>query len=345
MRFLSFFFLFIIFLISCKKNKNSEDNFETCNDGIKNGDEVFTDCGGSCKYCYNINFEIVENFNKTNSTLPDNDIDQIIIDKEGNIWLRIYGKGILKKTSNNWILYNDSVFSNVYLNQIYCSKDSSIWVSNQCYLYQYKNGIWKQYYYSDYGFSCISALGINETSEGKLLFSGKDKIIQYYNNIFSVYNTGLFGSQGSFSNSTVMETDDKLWIGTLDGIIMFYDGYTTILDTNNSALKSEYIYGLAINSNNEIYGGNNEGIFSFGNGKTLEYIEMDSTSNYNYEIVKYIAENDLFILNPSRIMIDEKIIYMTFNDGESYNINDVIYHNGYYWFATSNNGLLKAKIL
>jgi len=71
-----------------------------------------------------------EFFNKSNSGLPDNDVNAITVDEEGNKWIGTWGGGLAKFDGVSWTVYNtsNSGLPDNYIIAIAIDKEGNKWI-------------------------------------------------------------------------------------------------------------------------------------------------------------------------------------------------------------------------
>jgi len=114
--------------------ENTAANLPSCSDGVRNGDEIGIDCGGSCAPCSN-NCEIPSNLNVTNNTGTQANLNWNIVASANSYTVRIRQQG-----NGQWIERNSPtnilIASPLRNGQIYewqvrsnCNGESSNWSS------------------------------------------------------------------------------------------------------------------------------------------------------------------------------------------------------------------------
>lgn len=95
---------------------------------------------------YRVKNGVLEEFNKDNSPLPDNDIKHILIDIYDNLWIST-SNGLIKYNQHVWIIYNNenSPLKNNQVTTVYLDKEGSLIVGMQSGDLQImKNGKWQE---------------------------------------------------------------------------------------------------------------------------------------------------------------------------------------------------------
>ncbi len=257
-------------------------------------------------YCIRENdFEL---FSKNNG-LPDNRIQSIFEDFEGNLWLGVYKGGLVQfKEGLVKILNVDKKLSNAFALSVFEDKKKNIWIGtirsgifkiskNQSKIYNYSSGLLKSY-----------ARCFAQDIDANVWIGSLEGISQYRNG--KIYNTHPYKFKNPNIASRVLFVSQKtpgvLWIG-LSNAGLFY-------------LKEQQMKRYDLNPNY-----NTSSIYSI-----KEDIE-------NQEILWICTSKGLIKLN----ILNEKKRFFTTDDGLS--VNDLrfsyIDKKGIIWICTSGGGL------
>jgi streptogramin lyase len=179
------------------------------------------------------------NYRTTNSSLPNNNVNAITLDNEGNKWIATMA-GLAKLNGSNWTIYSTST-SGIAGNQIYCVKVES------------PNEIW---------------VG---TNNGLCKFDG--------NNTWIVYDEDNSGLPFNYVNSVSIDSDNNKWIGTTQGGMAKFDGNGTweVFNTSNSDLPGMDVRQILIDSDDNKWITTNDGGLAFYG--EVQFASLDIEAN------------------------------------------------------------------
>ena len=194
---------------------------------------VGTDGGGLVKLNKSTGEFIV--YDKWNSKLPDNWINAIAIDEQGNKWIGTWKKGLAKFDGINWTVYNtsNSGLPNNYVNAIAIDGQGNKWIGT-------------------YGGGLAKFDGVNWT----------------------VYNTSNSGLPDNRVNAIAIDGQGNKWIGTYGidnkfmgvvfGGLAKFDGVNwTVYNTSNSGLPYNDVRAIAIDGQGNKWIGTSRGLAKF----------------------------------------------------------------------------------
>ncbi|MEY4876031.1 MAG: hypothetical protein RL708_1180 [Bacteroidota bacterium] len=251
-------------------------------------------------------------YSNYNSPLPNNNVTDIIISKDGKTkWIATWGGGITKFTGKNWQTFNtkNSAISSDFINEIKQDKLNNIWLATN------QKGVDK------FDGKKFTNYSIGQTNTILSIAVGKDE------NIFvGTYNEGLY----EIKNNTVIKIwggedalkyaiqaicfDNKntIWISTGKGIYYSSDKIhfqKMIIDSTQKRQKVNF--GIAADSKGNVWCATfPNGTLQKWNGKSWEIFEesatkflKDKSSNPSKEYFKhafYIDKNDNVYLSSQR---------------------------------------------
>lgn len=183
-------------------------------------------------------------FNKSNSSLPGDDVRDILIDSKGNVWFACYGSGVAKLNSSGWTTYNtdNSLLGNDFVTAILEDSDGDIWFGTTTGInFLVDDTDW--YYYGGEG-----ATAINTNTLFKDIFNNVwigtegDGIYAYDDGYFY----GPYFFEGNYNMNLVnyftQDKEGNLWVATDFGIQVF-DGSnweSLMIDENNPQINVVY---------------------------------------------------------------------------------------------------------
>lgn len=222
-------------------------------------------------------------FDTSNSGLPSNRVNSIVIDAGGNEWIGTLGGGLAKFDGTNWTVYNTSN-SGLPGNGVWSiaiDAGGNKWIGTLGGgLVKFDGTNWTMYSTSNSGLpnNRVYSIAIDATGN-KWVGTGTDDVIndiggcaKFDGTNWTVYNSLNSGLRGNQVNSIAIDANGIKWIGTgsLDavdypgGFVKFDDAGWTVYTTSNSGLRSKTVYSVAIDSNgNKWMGSAYDGIAVF----------------------------------------------------------------------------------
>jgi ligand-binding sensor domain-containing protein len=202
-----------------------------------------------------------QNWNSSNSSLPINSINKIIIDFQDNKWLATNGKGLVKYNGQNWIVYdrtNSGIPDNIILD-VALEKNDRLWVTTTEGFARFEDGTWIIYnknnsnlpdnYINSIAIDILGNIWLATYSGGLVKFDGVT---------FKIYNSGNSGLPVNRINSVITDKSGNVYCGTHGGGLALYspatDGWI-IYNTVNSNIPGEFVNRLYMDQKNEIWVG------------------------------------------------------------------------------------------
>ncbi len=152
-------------------------------------------------------------YTTSNSALPLNTINSILIDKNDNKWLATNGKGLAIFDNSSFTVFNttNSGIPDNYVNDILLESDGSVWVA---------------------------------TNRGMAKFNGSEWI---------VYNQTNSQLPDNNITCMAMDSKRNLWVGTFYGGLVKFDGLTmTVYNTDNSNMPVNRVSSIAVDRNDQV---------------------------------------------------------------------------------------------
>lgn len=219
-------------------------------------------------------------FNKSNSVLPDNVINTIKIDKNGNKWVGTAYGGFAKFDETTWTVYkgSNSRLLNDYVKSIEIDERSNIWIGtygggiamfdglNWTICTKFNSGLPDNYIYT----LAIDKQGnkwIGTSGGGIVKFDGKNWI---------VYNTKNSKLPTDYIWLIVIDEQNNKWIGTNKGLVKFDGVSWTVYNTDNSMLPDNEIHAIAVDKQGIKWIGTNKGLVRF-DGVNWTIYNMDNS--------------------------------------------------------------------
>ncbi len=230
-------------------------------------------------------------YNKTNSSLPDNYVQSIVIDESGNKWIGTIA-GLAKFDGTNWTVFNpsNSGLPGNAVASIAIDGNGNKWIGT---LYgglaKFDDTTWTVFDPAnsglpDYYVWCIAI----DSSGNKWIGTKLGGLAKYDDTTWAVYNSTNSGLPWNYILSIAIDGNGNKWIGASGGMAKFDDatlGGTgwTAYDYNNSGLPNNWVWALAIDgSENKWIGTFGGGLAKFDGSTWATYSANDSTLPNNY---------------------------------------------------------------
>lgn len=192
-----------------------------------------------------------QNWNSSNSPLPINTINKILIDYQDNKWLATNGKGLVKYDGQAWTIFDrsNSGIPDNYILDFIIEKQNRIWVATTEGFGRFENGAW------------------------------------------TVFNKANSNLPDNYINSIDVDIYGNIWLGTYSAGLVKFDGVTfKTYNTGNSGLPANRINAVKADGNGNIFiGTHGEGIALFSQANSGWTIFNTITSNIPGQIVNRIV--------------------------------------------------------
>jgi ligand-binding sensor domain-containing protein len=294
--------------------------------------------------------EIIDN---SNSGLPENSLNHIIIDQHGNKWIGTSHSGLIKYNATGFTVYSisNSPLSGKYDEPVYADKNGDIWITEDDKLIKYDGSKWAVYDVKTYSGLSKPVYAASEDANGKMFFGTSDGIITFDGTTWgevelpggSIYNYHIL--------SMAVGPNGRMAAGCDTQLLLFDGKEWKKLTEDNSELQLGTVRAVKFTDNGELnigYGGGlGKGGFSVvKDGKWKHYNKYNSglPDQMVREIevsggdkVKWMATNDGLAR-----MEDNKIEAMKFWPGRYHNvIMGIAVENDNTIWITTTTGLVK----
>lgn len=334
------YLIILLFLYSCTKKcldpnshtYNQRESCETCTDELKNGDEQDIDCGGAL--CENPCITFI-NWNTSNSSIPDNTINDLSFDNAGNIWLAT-GFGISKFDGTNFTSWNETN-SNIQSNSVYAIENHN----NNVYVGTINDGLsmfdgvnWTHF---------SSNSNVNYSINDIVEYNGKIYVATSFRGV-SVFEDTTYIETFNTDNSDIPSNNIReikfdaignMWLATSIGVTKFDFTTWTNFNTSNSDILDNYISDIQIDNDNLPWISNSNGIQSYnGNAWVTKNSEITNT----FELGYFKNDNTIWVFNG--------LTYRHENNWFQYSEKDITgisseSQNSYLWVGALNEGLYR----
>ncbi|MGZ3866716.1 MAG: two-component regulator propeller domain-containing protein [Bacteroidia bacterium] len=194
-------------------------------------------------------------FNRTNCLIEDDELGQVLVDKNHIKWFTSYKIGVLRFDDTNWSVFDTSNSPLPYPFQGALTSDTSgnLWVATS------RNGImkydgvnWTIFNTSNSGLPSIYVSAIY--ADGNIIWISTNVGISKFDGVNWVnYNTS---NSNISSFSTIGFCKDRLgnlWLLQPDGIQKFNGSTFSSYNINNTNLQNAFLNGIAADTNNIIW--------------------------------------------------------------------------------------------
>ncbi len=233
---------------------------ENITDTIRLSDE-FTVQPGDTSLIGTYSFDAV--YNSSNSSLYNNSIQSLAINRKGTVWIGLRNGLISYFTGEKWATYHNIFLNNPPVYSIEIDKYNSVWSGSAFEIVRYNGQYWQIYNEHSTGgipFSNVYSIAF-DSSNGKWF----SKYPQHYNRTGGVvHHNGHRWIEYNYFNSrlpsdfvyaiTVDGHGDK-WIGSRGGITKIGYGQWTNYHKGNSALPCDTIFSLAVDKEGIVWAG------------------------------------------------------------------------------------------
>jgi ligand-binding sensor domain-containing protein len=237
----------------------------------------------------------------TSSTLADNSVHAVVIDKDNVVWFGTEG-GLSKYDGSNWEIYNskNSGLTNDYINALYIDSLGNKWLGTNDGVFKFNDTDWIHYNISNSGLANNMVYSI-AWGRGCYWFATFQGVSSFNGSNWSTFTTAD-GLAADMVYSVAIDKNDFLWCGTAGGGASSYDGikWTTYNKLN----------GLADNGVNIIYVDFQNNIW-FGTWKGVNKLTGSNFKTYN-NLNSGLPENSIQTISQSN---DGTMWFGTWNRG------------------------------
>lgn len=290
-------------------------------------------------------------YNTSNSELPQNYIQSIVIDKNGNKWLGT-SKGVVKYDGSNWFIYDKKSKKDIQyttVRNIAIDPDGILWTGSWGDgMAQLKfpdgnadnpNAAYKWIYYRNNNSAmphntvkvvCVDKNGVKwiGTEDGMVSMASSGWGVGALKwKAFYEYNSGL---PHDAVYSIVVDDFNNKWIGTFGGGLAKYDDLNwTVYDIRNSPLPDNFIISMVLDKKQTVWMGTYSGGLASFDGTTWK-VYKTSNSDIPDNVVYAMAvdeQNNLWIgtlLGLAKFDGSEWTKYDLMNSGQPYTVSSIV---------------------
>jgi len=253
-------------------------------------------------------------YDTTNSGLPENSINNLAFDKQNNLWICTYQRGVVKYNGINWILFdtnNSGVKSNIVPGIAIDNQNVKWFAAYGKGLVKYNDTNWVIYNTSN--------SGIHNHSLFKLLIENNIKwigtvngLIKYDDTSWVRYYTGNSGLPDNWVRTIFLDNQKNKWMGTRFGGAAKFNtnnNIWTIYDTQFPGLPANEVASILIEDSGMKWFGTNSGLAKY-NDTVVTIYGPPITSNSIVNVLKQDkygniwigTDGGLYVHNPNGIV-------------------------------------------
>jgi len=277
-----------------------------------------------------------------NNGLPTPDVRDVLLDRDGNIWLATYGYGLQKFTGDVFSTYNkDDGLSSDAVMSILQDERGDMWFST------FDNGICKTSNDTIVKFN-LKELSSNSriwtsirTKDNSLWFGSSHGLFRYSNGSFKRY-TELDSLNDRLVLSLFEDSEGRIWVGTAKGVTLYENEKFASL--KNSDAPKKRIRCIREDKSGAIWLASIEGVYKYENGRFTVYSQKDGLAENSAFCLEVDDYNRIWVgtQNGISLLIGTQFVSIGVDGVSSSNvINFLKYKNQTLWVGT-NNGLYSA---
>jgi len=211
-------------------------------------------------------------FTRSNSGLPDNAINAICVDRNGNKWIGT-ASGLVKYDGTNWYLFNSSNSALAY-DYIYDIKEDglgNLWIGTSLGLNKFNGGTnWTTYTKSDWNgrYDAVTKVAFDKNGIPWIVISYGGYLAKLEGGKWTLYEEGKSFLPFNIGAKTIaFDNENNLWIGgTYKSNIIKYDGTNaTIYDVSNTGISFVGVQNIIVDDYNNKWITSSNGIIYYDN--------------------------------------------------------------------------------
>ena len=292
-------------------------------------DSIFVELRENPKYWW-------KNYNTQNSTLPNNNVSKIRIDKFNNKWAATNYNGLIKFDGNTFRVYNtsNSGIPGNSINEILIT-DNFIWVGTTHGIGRFDGSDWKVYNASNSQIPDENITSLILDHDNNLWAGTNSGLLKFDGVSFQLFNRLNSGISSDNISALAVDYNNNLWIGTWGGGVCTFQNFIWKVYTSyNSLIQNNYISSIIFDNSGILWVGSGSMNIVDNNSAGLSYFTGSNWVNFN----RY---NSLFPGNMATDLLIDKNnnIWIASNAG-------LVKYNRKKWkiYNTSNSGLKSAYI-
>lgn len=289
-------------------------------------------------------------FNRANSGLPVNALDQVAKDSLNNLWvLHGYPNGLSRFNGTEWVSYEYTGGGGNFTN-FAVRGPNDIWIGTESAgLFHFDGSAFTQYSVcgtplSNPTVEAVSCDSLGRVWFGTVFYVGESRILPtlvcYDGTDFTVVDVGGLENYSYIVKHITFDSQNVLWVGTQSDGLWSYDGYTwTHYTPENNGLSTDSVTALCLDPLGRIWVGTSLGVDCF-DGINWQHFDQNNTAlisglvndiNFDSDGVGWFASYHTL----SRWQNGTWQVIPTSNSGYSYSyiLNQIQDSNDKHWFA------------
>lgn len=195
-------------------------------------------------------------YNKANSGLPDNFINDLAIDASGYKWIATKQKGLVRFDGTNWVNYNtsNSTIPSNNVSSIAVDSRNNIWVGTDNGLARYNGSNWT--IFNTGNTPMLSNVVFDVAAQDSIIWvASQHGVYRYDGTLWQNYNTLNSGLPDMIILCIAIEPGGHKWFGTkFGGVATFDDNNWTVYNTGNSSIPSNEVKSISFEDNTFWFG-------------------------------------------------------------------------------------------
>lgn len=186
----------------------------------------------------------ITNYNKRNG-LTDNNINDVIKDAEGNIWIASDGQGVFRFSGTRFTALDENVGlpSAQVMAMAYNNADSLFIGTYDAGIHIFVDGKVRPLPFPSQPVPAIMSLCY--TPEGRLWMGTRGRgLWSYDNGLFRQYSAQEYPFPSNYVNALYIDTFSRMWIGFTNGVMVLEENTFKMADTNSSPVFSFLTIGF-----------------------------------------------------------------------------------------------------
>lgn len=245
-----------------------------------------------------------EFFNRSNSSIEDNQFYSVFKAKNGDLWMDTFGSSLTRFDGTTWTNYNssNSPFQGGIVWSITEDTLQNLWFGTSSGLVKFDGTTWTNYLKSNSGLPDNSIKCISASPDGTIwVGTNTGGLAKFKDNIWTVFNTSNSSIPANTIYSLATDSSGRVWVGTFSGLASFDGSNWTVYTTSNSGITANQVRVIAIDTDQSVwmaYSGSTLSRFDGTNWTT--YTSSNSTSINSFSIdedgIKWFGINGAGIL-------------------------------------------------
>lgn len=190
------------------------------------------------------------NWNTTNSPLPNNSVYDISHDHDNRIWVATQG-GLACFDGIQW----STITNYGSVQRVASGSDSSIWFGAQDHgLVRLKDGVYHIFHTNNTIIPSNYILDITPEGSEKLWIATTAGLVLLQDTAFSLFTTANSGLPHNMVRSMAVDASGKKWFGTQGGGLALYNDTTwQVFNQSNSPMPCNFVFSVATSSDGRCF--------------------------------------------------------------------------------------------